>query len=217
MKRLSLRFLLLFPFVALAACSEPDASPQQAVALGDSPARGPSAAWVTIVEFADFECPYCGRGAQTLRQIEQAYPDDVRVVFKHLPLSMHDRAMPAAIAAECARGQGRFWEMYDLLFSHQQALEYADLEGYAGQIGLDLEQWKGCFSAGTVAGRIEADVAQANGLGISGTPTFYVNGWLLQGAQPFSEFQRLVDRELEKARSSGIAREQYYEKAVLGR
>ncbi|MGI5864113.1 MAG: DsbA family protein [Myxococcales bacterium] len=212
-----IRALLVAACLASVACAEPNVEESfQPVPIGDSPVRGPADAWVTIVEFADFECPYCVRAAETIAEIEAAYGADVRLVFKHYPLDFHQRAMPAAVAAECARAQGRFWAMYDRLFDAEGALSASDLERYAGAVGLDLATWRGCVSSGAHQSRIDSDVQLAESLGVSATPTLFINGWRVVGAQPFAELKRVVDRELEKAKASGIPRESYYERAVAG-
>jgi protein-disulfide isomerase len=187
--------------------------------IGASPQRGPADAWVTIVEFADFQCPFCRDAAPTVQQVLDAYPSDVRLVFKHLPLTgLHARAMPAALAADCAGQQGQFWGMHDLLFAAQDAsgLDDAHLTSYATQLGLNVATWQGCLESADAAARVNADVTLATQLGVSGTPTFAVNGTPLVGAQPFSAFQDAVGSALAAARASGIPRDRYYDVAVLG-
>jgi protein-disulfide isomerase len=136
-------------------------------------------------------------------------------VFKHNPLSFHQRAMPAAIAAECAREQGKFWEMEDKIFANQRAIEDADLENYAKEVGVDVGRWKKCFTDGTPRQRIMQDQATAMRLGARGTPAFYINGRFLSGAQPFPAFDQLVGEELKKAQSSGVSKGEYYQKNVV--
>ncbi len=202
----------------LAACS---CGPSAGGALlrapvGDSPVRGASDAWVTVVEFADFQCPYCGQAEPVLAQALATYGADLRLVFKHFPLSFHERAIPAAIAAECARDQDRFWQMHDQLFAHQGALDDASLLSYAEQIGLDVGVWQACLGTQAPKDRIGADLALGASLGIGGTPTFAVNGVPVVGAVPFDQLRPYVDRALAAAEASGIARADYYDKAVLG-
>ncbi len=211
-----LRALLLVACLSSASCVEPYEDLFRPVPIGDSPVRGPADAWVTIVEFADFECPYCARAADTIAEIEVAYGADVRLVFKHYPLASHPRAMPAAMAAECAREQDRFWAMYDRLFDAQGALSASDLERHAGVVGLDLAAWRGCMSSGTHQSRLDSDVQLAESIGVAATPSFFINGRLVEGAQPLAELKRVVDRELEQAKASGIPRESYYELAIIG-
>lgn len=125
--------------------------------------------------------------------------------------------MPAAVAAECAREQGKFWEMHDKIFSNQRALGDADLEKHAKEIGLNLGKWKECFSSQKPKGEIMKDQANAVRLGARGTPAFFINGRFLSGAQPFPAFDKLVSEELKKAKDSGIPKGEYYEKAVMAK
>ena len=209
----------------LAACGgeAPPASAFMRVPLGDSPQRGPADAWVTIVEFSDFQCPYCGMAEPTVEQVLALYPADARLVYKHFPLSQHANARPAANAAECARAQGPafdgyFWEMHDLLFANQGTLGAASLAGYAAQIaGLDAAAWQACFDARQLDARVQADLDLGRSLGVSGTPTFAVNGQPLVGAAPLDTFKAAVESARAAAIASGIPRAQYYDRAVLGK
>ncbi|WP_242396229.1 DsbA family protein [Anaeromyxobacter oryzisoli] len=172
------------------------------IAVDDSPARGPADALVTIVEASDFQCPFCKRGAATLKQVEQAYPGKVRIVFKHNPLAFHPNAMPAALAAEAARAQGgdaKFWAMHDKLFELAPALDAASLAKAATEVGLDATKVTEAVTAQRGRDRIERDQKVVTGLGALGTPTFFVNGRKLVGAQPLERFRALVDEELAKA------------------
>ncbi|MGC4117375.1 MAG: thioredoxin domain-containing protein [Myxococcales bacterium] len=206
--------LTLLSALVLAGC---DGERPSRVPVAGSPQRGPSDAWVTLVEFADFQCPYCARAAGTVQQVVQAYPStDLRVVFKHLPLSFHEHAMPAALAAYCAGEQGKFWEMYDLLFSDNSKLSDADLQADAQSLGLDVAAWSSCRSSTVAKDAIDRDVALSDEVGVSGTPTFFVNGYAIVGAESLETFQSLIDRELAKAKASGIDRARYYDQVVLG-
>lgn len=210
--------------VALAACGGSDhvAAPVQAgtakVPIGISPQRGPADAWVTLVEFSDFECPFCGREAPVLSQLLAAYPADVRLVYKHFPLSQHPDAVPAAVAAECAGDQGKFWEMHDLLFANQGALSDQDLVRYAGQVpALVLGDWQACRSTpGPEVARIQADQALGHSIGIAATPTLVVNGAVYPGAYSLDAYRPVVDAAIAAARASGVPRSQYYDTVVLG-
>lgn len=192
----------------------PDASKVYAFPVGDSATHGPNDAWVTIVEVSDFQCPFCGRAIGTIKEIEQKYGNDVRVVFKHNPLPFHARALPAAVASECAREQNKFWPLHDKLFENQRALEDANIESYAKEVGLDLNKFKKCQADAKIKKRIEDDQAVAARLGARGTPAFFINGRFLSGAQPFPNFQVIIDEELKKAKDSGISKKDYYSKAV---
>lgn len=161
-----------------------------------APTRGPAGAPVTIVEFGDFHCSYCERAQQTLTRVREHYGDDVALVFKHLPLRQHSDAPEAHAAAEAAHRQDRFWEMHDLLFASPHDLDPPKLAGFARELGLDVARFERDLASESVRERVEADLREAQQLGISGTPTFYVNGRLLAGAQPFEAFQTMIDQEL---------------------
>lgn len=164
----------------------------------DDPIAGNPGAPVTLVEFSDFQCPFCGRAVPTVKQVEQAYGNQVRVVWKHQPLAMHEHALPAALAAEAARQQGRFWQMHDKLFANQQALDPQSLERYAAEVGLDLARFRAAQQDPKLRARVEEDQALAARLGIGATPTFLVNGEKLVGAQPFERFKELIDAQLQR-------------------
>jgi len=192
----------------------PDPQKVYSFAIDDSPIKGGDA-WVTIVEVSDFQCPFCKRVTDTLKEIEQKYGNDVRFVFKQNPLPFHNRAMPSAMASACANEQGKFWKMHDTLFANQDKLEDANLEDYAKQIGVDVGRWKACVSSGKYKGQIESEMARAAQLGARGTPAFFINGRFLSGAQPFPAFQAIIDEELKKAKESGVAKREYYSKQVV--
>jgi protein-disulfide isomerase len=197
------------------------------VPLGDSPTRGPADAWVTVVEFADFQCPFCARAVPAVERLLADSPADVRLVFKHFPLSFHAWARPAAIAAECARAQGAFWEMHDRIFAAQAALGAASAQGGAALAAAlealargavaDPAAWQACLSTATPASRVEGDRSLGSALGVRGTPTFAVNGEALVGAVPYEQLRGVVDAALARARASGVPRAEYYEQVVLGR
>jgi protein-disulfide isomerase len=173
----------------------------EVAALG--PSRGPAEAAVTIVEFSDFQCPYCRRAGPILAELLARYPDDLRVVYRHLPLaSIHPRARPAARASICAEQQGLFWEFHDAIFAGPNPLEEDDLRQLAAGVGADLEAYQACLASGAQDERIDADVAAARELGISGTPAFLVNGVMLRGAQPVAAFERIIQHELAVARGA---------------
>ena len=192
----------------------PDPTAVYAFPIGKSYIKGPTDAWVTVVEVSDFQCPFCKRVGPTLKKIEETYDSDVRFVFKHNPLPFHNRALPAAQAAECMGEQGKFFEMHDKLFENQRALEDADLAKYAAEIGSDKGSWKSCVDGSKYKSKIDADQRQAAQLGARGTPAFFINGRFLSGAQPFEAFKTIIDEELKKAQASGIAKGDYYAKAV---
>ncbi len=185
------------------------------VPVEDSPARGPRDALVTVVESLDFECPFCKRVAPTLAQVEAAYRGKVRFVFKQNPLSMHPHALPAAALAEEARAQGgdaKFWAVHDALLV-APSLDRAALEKVAQEAGLAPAGVKAALEGSRYVERIRRDQNLVNGLGASGTPTFFVNGRKLVGAQPLEAFKALIDDELRKAEAlvkDGVARKDVY-------
>jgi protein-disulfide isomerase len=200
---------------AAAQPGRPNPSTVYAVPVGDSPAKGPVDAWVTIVEVSEFQCPFCKRVGPTLKQVQDTYGEDVRIVFKHNPLSFHQNAKPAAKAAECAREQGKFWELHDIMFENQRDLSGPKLEEYAQQSGVEIEAWKACFASTKHEDRINQDQRVANQFGARGTPGFFINGRFLSGAQPFESFKAVIDEELKKAKDSGVAKQDYYSKVVI--
>ena len=170
--------------------------------VGSSPVKGAASAKVTIIEFSDFQCPYCTRANDTMTQVLKAYPNDVRVAFKHLPLSFHPQAEKAAKASMAAMKQGKFWEMHDLLFSKQTELKdelYAEL---AAQLKLDVEKFKTDFASAEIEKSVKADAELAASHGIQGTPGFFVNGVAVKGAYPFEHFKKIIDRHLGKTETA---------------
>jgi protein-disulfide isomerase len=161
--------------------------------------KGPKDALVTIVQFSDFQCPFCSRVEPTIDQVMKEYAGKVRVAWRNLPLPFHNNAKPAAIAAMAANQQGKFWPMHEIMFKNQQALSAADLEKYAQQIGLNMPKFKAAIEDKKVAEAVEAEATMGGKIGARGTPAFFVNGRFLSGAQPFERFKSLIDEELKKA------------------
>ena len=196
---------------------QPDPKAVYKVPVGKSAQKGPADALVTIVEFSEFQCPFCKRVNPTIKQIQDTYGKDVRFVFKHNPLPFHKDAMPAAELAMEAHEQGKFWEAHDKLFENQQALTRENLEKYAKELGLNMGKVKAALDSGKHKAAIEADQTLARGLGASGTPSFFINGRSLRGAQPFDAFKAVIDEELAKAKemvSKGTAKSALYEKII---
>ena len=180
-------------------------------------AKGPETALVTIVEFSEFQCPFCSRVGPTLKKIEKEYGKDVRIVFKHNPLPFHKDAKLAAQAALSAGAQGKFWPMHDILFKNQRALKRENLEKFAQELGLNMAAFKADLDSGKYAAQIDADQKLARSIGAGGTPNFFINGRKLVGAQPFESFQKLIDAEMKKARAlvaKGIAPNKVYEESI---
>jgi protein-disulfide isomerase len=161
--------------------------------------KGPKDALVTIVQFSDFQCPFCSRVEPTIDQVMKEYAGKVRVAWRNLPLPFHNNAKPAAIAAMAANQQGKFWQMHEIMFKNQQALSAADLEKYAQQIGLNMPKFKAALEDKKLADAVDAEAAMGGKIGARGTPAFFVNGRFLSGAQPFERFKSLIDEELKKA------------------
>jgi protein-disulfide isomerase len=161
-----------------------------------TPILGPASARVTMVEFGDFECPYCGAAEPTVKQVLATYPDDVALAFVNFPLNIHLYAMPAAEAFLAASRQGKAWQMHDQMFANQQALTNADLDGYAQVIGLDVAQFDVDRSSQEIADEVAQDKALGISLGVDSTPTFFIDGSWIVGDQPSSEFQKAIDGSL---------------------
>ncbi|MFL5343934.1 MAG: DsbA family protein [Hyalangium sp.] len=169
------------------------------VPLEDSPSKGREDALVTMVEFTDFQCPFCGRASATVKQVQEDYGDKLRLVVKHHPLPFHPRARPAALAAAAAQLQGKYWEYHDKLFANQKTLDDASLETFAKEVGLDIKRWKKDMADPKTAAIVDRDDALAKQLGAGGTPSFFVNGRFFSGAQPIEIFRAAIEEELGKA------------------
>jgi protein-disulfide isomerase len=164
-----------------------------------NPFSGPADAPVTLVEFTDFQCPYCSRVQGTLKGVKARYEGQVKHVFKHLPLPMHAQARLAAEASLCANDQGRFWEIHDWMFQNQQTLAREDILNQARALELDEAKFVECLDQKTHADHVEVDMAEAQAVGISGTPGFLINGRVLSGAQPAQAFYEVIEDELKRA------------------
>ncbi|MDP2675209.1 MAG: thioredoxin domain-containing protein [Dehalococcoidia bacterium] len=176
------------------------ASPEAAVSAAseDDPTWGPEDASVVIVEFSDFQCPFCERFAtETLPRIQETYGDRVKFIYRDFPLSeIHPFAQKAAEAAQCAQEQGYFWDYHDLLFENQGALDVPDLKGYAEQVGADVDEFNGCLDSGKHQQEVLQDIQDGRTAGITGTPGFLINNSLVSGAQPYEQFQQVLDQLL---------------------
>jgi protein-disulfide isomerase len=192
----------------------PDPAAVYNVPIGSAAQSGRSDALITIVEFAEFQCPFSKRVQATLAELERAHGRDLRIVYKHNPLPFHNLARPAAEAALAARDQGKFWEYHDLLFAQQDALERDHLEDHAQRLGLDLTAFRRALDTHSHEAEIAADQELARSLGATGTPTFFINGRMLRGAQPVEAFETVIAEELSKARervAKGTPRSRLYE------
>ncbi len=172
-------------------------APKSEVAYDPTRLRGEPRAPVTIVEFSDFQCPFCQRVQPTLLQLLKKYEGKVKLAFRDFPLrEMHQRAEPAAEASRCAGEQGKFWEYLDLLWTDLSKLDPTGLSGHAKTLGLDSAKFDACVASGKYKADIEKDLRDGEKAGVSGTPGFFINGVFLGGAQPQAEFERVIDAEL---------------------
>jgi protein-disulfide isomerase len=175
-------------------------SPRFEIALSDKdPSLGNAKAPVTLVEFSDFQCPFCLRVAPTMRQIRATYGDKVRIVWKDFPLTqIHPQAFKAGEAGQCAAEQGKFWEFHDRVFENQQAMQVDDLKRYAAGVGVDAERFNACLDTSKHAEIVRDGVAQGTRLGVNSTPTVFINGRRVSGAQPYEVFAAIIDEELSR-------------------
>jgi protein-disulfide isomerase len=164
----------------------------------DDPAKGPADAVVTIVEFSDFQCPYCARIPPALKRVEETYGKNVRVVFRDFPLlSIHPFAAKAAEAGACAADQGKFWELHDKVFANQQKMAVDDLKAYAKELGMDSTAFDACLDSGKKADEWKADTADGEKYGVSGTPSLFINGRQVPGTPGFEQLAPIIDEELQ--------------------
>ncbi len=177
---------------------------RQDVAVAGHPIRGAERAPVTIVEFSDFQCPFCRSFNTTLNRLRKEYPTDVRIVFRQFPLSeIHPMAEKAAEASLCAQDQGKFWEMHDLMFTDQTALKVDDLKAKAASLGLDATAFGSCLDSGKYEQAIRQEIRDGMTLGTSGTPAYFINGRFFSGALPYDEIAAVIKEELRK-KSAGV-------------
>ena len=171
--------------------------PRTEVAADDDPANGPANAPVTIIEFSDFQCPYCSRVVPTLARIKDRYGDSVRVVFRDFPIpQLHPNAAKAAEAGMCAHDQGKFWPMHDMMFANQGKLDVPGLKQNAATLGLDSAAFDKCLDSGKFTAEVQKDSADGEKAGVQSTPAFFVNGRPLVGAQPYEQFADVINEEL---------------------
>jgi protein-disulfide isomerase len=170
------------------------------ISISGHPVHGPANAPVTIIEFADFECPFCGGLYPTLKRVEQNYPDKVRFVYRQFPLTnIHRFAQKAAEASLCAFEQQRFWEFHDSMFGDQSRLDVASLKERASTLGLNTTAFNSCLDSGRQADVIRKDVEEARKAGVSSTPTLFINGRLMTGNRPYPEISEVIEDELRRS------------------
>lgn len=175
--------------------------PPRVAVKAEGPSRGNATAPVTIIEFSDFECQFCGRAVETLKKIEDNYGDKVRIVFRDFPLAFHRTAKRAAEAGHCANEYGKFWEMHDKLFSKGGPVSDGEINRFAVQIGLDQQRFQECMSSGRFKEAWKPALEEAQRLGVQSTPTFFINGRLIVGAASYEAFSRIIDEELALAKT----------------
>jgi predicted DsbA family dithiol-disulfide isomerase len=171
-------------------------APRVDVAWAGHPVLGSDKAPVTIVEFSDFQCPFCKRVEPSLKEVREKYGDNVKLVYMDFPLPMHNHALDAAKAGRCAAEQDKFWPFHDAMFADQSKEAPADLKAIAKNLGLDTGKFNACFDQAKYENGIRADMAQGKQLGVDGTPAFFINGRMLVGAQPAENFNQMIDEEL---------------------
>ncbi|MFP5287619.1 MAG: thioredoxin domain-containing protein [Thermoanaerobaculia bacterium] len=172
--------------------------PTRVEVAATGPSQGPATAPVTIVEFSDFQCPYCARLIPTLDEVKKKYGDKVRIVFRQYPLNFHQHAQKAAEASLCANEQGKFWELHDAMFQNQQALAVEQLKAKAAELGMNAEQFNSCLDSSKYAAQVKADFDEGAKAGVNGTPAMFINGRFLSGAQPLNEITKVIDDELAR-------------------
>ena len=168
------------------------------VEAGDAPLFGKKDAPISIVEFSDFQCPFCARGAETVTQIKKKYGNKVKIAFKNFPLPMHKDAKPAAEAALCVHDQNadKFWTFHDLMFKNQEKLDKAGLEKLAKDAGVDVKKFNDCVASKKFADQVQKDSEYGEKIGVKSTPTFFINGQVISGAVPIESFSEIIDDEL---------------------
>lgn len=174
--------------------------PKFNVIVGDAPIMGSDKAAVTIIEYSDFQCPFCKKASETIGQLKKKYGSKVRVAFKHFPLPFHNFANKAAEASLCAHEQNKdkFWKLHDWMFANQSKLAVGELKKAAKSSGLDSKKFDNCLDSGKYEAKIEADIKEGKQVGVKSTPTFFVNGKLISGAQPMDVFEEVIAEELGK-------------------
>jgi protein-disulfide isomerase len=182
-------------------------APRVSVASANHPSTGAGSAPVTIIEFSDFQCPFCRAAESSLKQVRQKYGDQVKLVYMDFPLGFHPHAMDAARAARCAADQDKFWQFHDALFLDQKKLDPDNLRETAAKVGLDHDKFNSCFSSDKHDVGIRRDMAEGNSLGVTGTPTFFINGRELLGALPPLKFDEVIDEELARAKEPANSRQ----------
>jgi protein-disulfide isomerase len=212
--RTALSSAVLAALAALVACGSGGGSSAVAIDVAGAPVDGPADAWVTIIEFLDYSCSHCKAVWPVMEQVRADFPDDVRLVARMFPLSTYSEA--PARAALCADEQGRFWDMHATLFEHSPAFSDDQLLAYATDLGLDTAAWEACYDSSATQAAVEADRGLGLDVGVSGTPTFVINGKMVAGAYPLDDMEARVRQARAAAQASGCSRSEYYDRVILG-
>ncbi len=167
-----------------------------------TPTWGSDSAKVKIIEFSDFQCPFCSKAAETVNELKKKYGKKVQIAFRHYPLPNHPDARPASEASMCINEQStdKFWKFHDEVFKNQQKMSAADLEGYAKAVGANMDKFKECVSSKKYAAKVQADMEYGEKVGVRSTPSFFINGQIVAGALPLEAFSEIIDEELESAK-----------------
>ncbi len=174
----------------------PPMLPPKVEVSAEGPSKGEASAPVTIVEFSDFQCPFCSKVEDTVKKVMDTYKGKIRFVYREFPLPFHGDAQKASEAALCAGDQGKYWEMHERLFANQQALGLPQLKEHSKALGIEAGKFDKCLDGGDKAKVVEASKKVGEALGVTGTPAFFINGRSLSGAQPFENFKEIIDYEL---------------------
>ncbi|MCP4499428.1 MAG: DsbA family protein [Deltaproteobacteria bacterium] len=201
------------PLARKPSMGRPDPAAVYAIPIGNSPVLGPKDAAITLIEFVDYQCPFCRKSQDTLLQIQQKYADDVKIVFKHHHLPFHRKAKAAARAANCAGKQGSFWQMSEALWQNQRKMNDEMLRKQAVFLQLNSQDFARCLENDDE--RTASDLLLVDRFSLKGTPAFFINGRFLSGARPFAQFAKLIDEELKKVSASKVDPSKYYEEEVM--
>lgn len=187
----------------LAIKLQPPERPRSEIAVNDSPTAGPDNAPITIVEYSDFQCPYCAQAVPTIKQIRKNYPDKVRIVYKQFPLDFHKDAFRASEASLCINEQSTdyFWKLHDYMLANPRSLDQANLIAKAIEYGADKDKFSQCLISGKYVSQVQSEMQEGRAIGVSSTPMFFVNGITLRGAQPYAVFEELIEEELERTKN----------------
>jgi protein-disulfide isomerase len=175
-----------------------------AISIKDAPVRGPEAAKITIVAFSDFQCPYCALAGPKAVALADKYPKDIKLVFKQFPLDFHSNAYRAAEASLAAHAQGKFWQMHDKMFANFRQLTEANILRWAGELGLDMNAFKAALDSGKYRAVIDREVNEGTGVGVMGTPTFFINGKRYNGPFEVEALKPIIEAELKTSASPQV-------------